>query len=86
MCAKPRLVFPLLKLMLAITPIFWPPPEAQLTTCLVMELDASTLATTSTLVFRVLGIAPAIDNAAGDVAKVIVAINVHQLKAGAAGV
>jgi hypothetical protein len=50
------------------------------------ELDASTLATTSTLVLRVLGIAPAINNAAGDVAKVIVAINVSQLKAGADGV
>lgn len=50
------------------------------------ELDGSTFATTSTLVMRCLAIDPAIDNAAGDVCKVIVSINVHQRRAGVTGV
>lgn len=43
-----------------------------------MELDASTVDTTNTLVLRVLGIEPAVDNALGANVKCIVKINVHQ--------
>jgi hypothetical protein len=51
------------------------------------EIDGSSIATTpATLQLRLLAISPAIDNAAGDMAKVVCVINSHQLKAGTAGV
>ncbi len=49
------------------------------------ELDASTGASDSNLPLRMLAIAPAVNNAAGVNAKVVVAINNHQLKPGVAG-
>lgn len=49
------------------------------------ELDASTAATNSNLPLRMLAIQPAIDNAAGVNAKVVVMLNNHQRKAGTAG-
>lgn len=44
-----------------------------------MEVDASTGATDSNLPVRVLRLAPAVDNALGDQADVVVKINNHQL-------
>lgn len=49
------------------------------------ELDSSTGASDSNLPLRMLAIQPAVSNAAGINAKVIVAINNHQLKAGVVG-
>lgn len=49
------------------------------------ELDASTGATDSNLPLRMLAISPAVDNAAGVLAKVVVAINNHQRRAGVVG-
>ena len=43
-----------------------------------MEVDASTKAVTSTLALRILALEPAVDNAFGTNAKLIVKINVHQ--------
>lgn len=52
-----------------------------------MELDSSTAATTSTLVFNILGFAQRSDNVIGANAKMLVTYNVHQLKGvGIAGV
>ena len=50
------------------------------------ELDSSTLASTSTLQFRVLKADPAVDNSLGANARVIVRINRHQLAHNGAGV
>ena len=49
------------------------------------ELDASSAATDSNLPLRMLAIQPAVDNAAGVNAKVVVVLNNHQRKAGVAG-
>lgn len=49
------------------------------------ELDASTAATDSNLPIRMLAISPAVNNAAGINAKVVVALNNHQRKPGVAG-
>lgn len=49
------------------------------------ELDASSAATDSNLPLRMLAIAPAVDNAAGVNAKVVVVLNNHQRKAGTVG-
>lgn len=49
------------------------------------ELDASTAATDSNLPIRMLAISPAVNNAAGINAKVVVALNNHQRKTGVAG-
>lgn len=50
------------------------------------ELDSSTIASDSTLQFRILGIEPAVDNAFGEFAKVVVRINKHQLAHNSQGV
>lgn len=49
------------------------------------ELDSSTAASDSNLPLRMLAIQPAVDNAAGVNAKVVVALNNHQRKAGVEG-
>lgn len=49
------------------------------------ELDASTAATDSNLPLRMLAIQPAVDNAAGVNAKVVVALNNHQRRIGVVG-
>lgn len=49
------------------------------------ELDASSGASDSNLPLRMLAISPAIDNAAGVQAKVVVVLNNHQRKAGVVG-
>lgn len=49
------------------------------------ELDASAGATDSNLPLRMLAISPAVDNAAGVNAKVVVVLNNHQRKAGVVG-
>lgn len=49
------------------------------------ELDASSAATDSNLPLRMLAIQPAVDNAAGVNAKVVVVLNNHQRKAGTEG-
>lgn len=49
------------------------------------ELDASSGATDSNLPVRMLAIQPAVDNAAGVNAKVVVVLNNHQRKAGVVG-
>ncbi len=49
------------------------------------ELDASSAATDSNLPLRMLAISPAVSNAAGINAKVVVVLNNHQRKAGVAG-
>jgi hypothetical protein len=53
-----------------------------------MELDGSTLATTATLELKIIRLLPAVDNALGANAKLIVKINNHQLGShtGTAGV
>lgn len=49
------------------------------------ELDASSAASDSNLPLRMLAISPAVDNAAGVNAKVVVVLNNHQRKAGVEG-
>lgn len=49
------------------------------------ELDASTAASDSNLPLRMLAISPAVDNAAGVNAKVVVTLNNHQRKPGVEG-
>lgn len=50
-----------------------------------MELDSSSGATASTLPLRLMGLSPDVNEAAGEFAKCVVAINNHQLRPGTEG-